>query len=180
MSDALAERIAALVAPELAAIDASLYDVEHVGDVLRVVVDRSKPVDLDELAVLTRAISHLLDEHDPVSGRYTLEVSSPGLERRLRTPAHFGAAAGEKVKIKLRAGVEGDRRVTGVITTADADTVTLALPADAGDPTDRRIPLADIEQARTVFEWGPAPRPTRSGTARARSPHSEKEKKAAS
>lgn len=177
MSDALAERIAALVAPELAAIDASLYDVEHAGDILRVVVDRAKPVDLDELAVLTRSISQLLDERDPVSGRYTLEVSSPGLERRLRTPAHFAAAAGELVKLKLRAGVDGDRRVTGVITTADADTVTVAPPADAEEATDRRIPLSDIEQARTVFEWGPAPRP---GKARARSSHSEKEKKAAS
>lgn len=175
MTDALADRIAALVEPEVTEIGAHLYDVEHGGGVLRVVVERPQPVDLDELAALTRRISVLLDEHDPVSGRYTLEVSSPGLERRLRKPSHFTGAVGETVKLKLRAGVEGERRVVGVIKSADETSVTISVADHTGDGTDRSIPLADIEQARTVFEWGSTP-----SSDRPRSPHSQKQKKAAS
>ncbi len=176
MTDGLTERIGALVAPHIDAIGATLYDVEHSGGVLRVVVDRAQPVDLDELAVLTRAISQLLDEQDPIAGRYTLEVTSPGLERRLRTPAHFAAAVGEQVKLKLHAGVEGDRRVDGELREVDGD----ALVVVSSKGVEQRVPLDSVAQARTVFIWGPAPRPTGPAPRRSRPSPSEREKKAAS
>ena len=95
MSDQTIERVTALIAPEVTAAGLSLYDLEHAGGVLRVVVDRPGGVDIEAIAAITRAVSRLLDEHDPLPGHYTLEVSSPGLERRLRVPAHFAGAVGE-------------------------------------------------------------------------------------
>jgi ribosome maturation factor RimP len=140
------------------AADASLYDLEFAGSVLRITVEAADGVDLGLIGRLTREISRLLDEHDPIAGQYTLEVSSPGLERTLRRPEHFAGAIGALVAIKTRPGVEGDRRVRGTVVEADADAVTVAL-ADAEPGATRRIALDDVERARTVFEWGPTPKP---------------------
>ena len=76
-------------------------------------------IDIDAIAEATRIVSRELDVHDPIPSRYTLEVSSPGLERPLRTPAHFLRAVGQQVAVRTNPGVEGDRRVTGLLTTAD-------------------------------------------------------------
>ena len=158
------ERVRELVEPLLSARDLDLYDVEMAGPVLRVVVDRPGPLDLDALGDATRAVSRALDEADPIGSTYTLEVTSPGLERTLRTPPHFERAVGEQVKIKLRAGAaEGDeRRVAGVIAAADAEAVTVRTegePGEGGEAGERRLAYDDIERARTVFVWGPSERP---------------------
>ena len=177
MSDPTADRVAALIAPDLASLSLSLYDIEFAGGVLRVVVDRPGGVDLDAIAAITRATSRLLDEHDPVAGHYTLEVSSPGLERRLRTPQHFAGAVGETVKLKLRAGAAADRRVTGVLASADDDAAVVRL----ADLATLRVAYSDIQQARTVFEWEATPK--KGGAGAPRAPRTERpvpEKKAAS
>ena len=151
-------RVHALVAPLVEAADATLYDLEYQGGVLRVTVECEGGVGIALIARLTREISRELDETDPIAGQYTLEVSSPGLERVLRRPDHFAGAVGTLVNIKARAGVEGDRRIKGVLVAADADTITIA-PSGAAPGTTRTLGLSDIERARTVFEWGPAPKP---------------------
>jgi ribosome maturation factor RimP len=80
------------------------------------------------------------------------------VERTLRTPAHFARAVGEKVTVKTRPQVPGDRRLTGTLVASDDDGLVLRIEDDpAGD---RRLGYSDIDRARTVFEWGPAPRPT--------------------
>jgi ribosome maturation factor RimP len=140
--------LAGWAAPLLDELELSLYDVELAGGILKIVVDRPGGVALDVIARFTRGLSPILDERDPVKGHYTLEVSSPGLERRLRTSAHFRGAVGEHVKLKLRAGVSDDRRLDGVISAATDDDVTV--DSDAGAVT---VPLADVESARTVFTW---------------------------
>jgi ribosome maturation factor RimP len=157
-----------LVAPLLERRDARLYDVEQAGATLRVLVDRPGGVDLDLLAEVTRELSSALDDVEPVPGRYTLEVSSPGLERPLRRPEHFSAALGVKVRIKTRTEVEGDRRIEGVLMTADDDGI--AVETDTGL---RHLGHDEISSARTVFDWGSSgPRPTpsrgkqRKGTSR--------------
>ena len=94
------ERVREIVAPLLAARGLFVDDVEHKGSALRITVDREGGVDLDAIAEATRVVSRALDEDDPVPGSYTLEVSSPGLERPLRTPAHFARAVGTAVKVK--------------------------------------------------------------------------------
>src|SRR5690349_2497292 len=112
---ATTDRVAALVAPLAAERGLDLYDVEQHQASLRVLVSGPDGVDIDTLAELSRAVSRLLDEDDPVAGKYTLEVSSPGLERTLRRPDHFTGAVGEQITLKTVPGTEGDRRVTGTL-----------------------------------------------------------------
>jgi ribosome maturation factor RimP len=152
----VAERVRELVLPILADRQLELYDVEHAGGVLRVVVDRDGGLDLDALSDATRAVSRALDEADPLPGRYTLEVTSPGLERTLRTPEHFAGAIGETVKLKTAPGVESERRIEGVLTAADHDGITVR--TGEGDAHVRRLAYDEVVRARTVFEWGPGPR----------------------
>jgi len=175
-----ASRVRLLVEPLVEAAGASVYDVEHTGGVLRITVQRDGGVDIDVIGKLTRQISHLLDEEDPLPGQYTLEVSSPGLERTLRTPEHFAGAVGSLVTVKTRAGVEGDRRLKGTLLAADADHVTIA-PVAADPGATRVLALADIDRARTVFEWGPTPKPGTGSKpgAGSKSAPSAKKKKAA-
>jgi ribosome maturation factor RimP len=155
------DRVRDLVLPLLADRDLDLYDVEMAGPVLKVVVERPGGLDLDALSDATRAVSRALDEADPIAGSYTLEVTSPGLERTLRTPSHFAGAVGETVKVKVVAGAAeagGDRRVAGVLAAADDDGITVRTGDDEDAPVERQVRYGDIERARTVFEWGPGAR----------------------
>jgi ribosome maturation factor RimP len=151
------DRVRDLIAPLLDTRDLELVDVELAGAVLRVVVDRPGGVDLDAVADATRVVSAALDGADPLPGRYTLEVSSPGLERPLRRPEHFLAAVGRRVRVKTVPGVEPERRLEGDLVAAEDDGVVLRLD----DGHERRLAFPDIERARTVFAWGPAPEPGR-------------------
>jgi ribosome maturation factor RimP len=150
------EQVRALVEPILAEDGLELFDVEYGGGRVVVLADRDGGVDLDALTRATQRISAALDQQDPIpGGRYLLEVSSPGLERPLRTAAHFRRYVGSLVSVKTYADVEGDRRFRGVLTSADDDGFMV---------DERRFAYADVERARTVFEWGPAPRPGKSKT----------------
>jgi ribosome maturation factor RimP len=126
-----------------------LIDIERTGRELTVFVDRSGGVTLDELGQATKMVSAALDELDPIPGRYTLSVSSPGLERRLRTPAHFARAVGEQITVRVHGGTDKVRRLNGTLESADKTGFTLA---------GERIAYDEIERARTVFEWGPRPK----------------------
>jgi ribosome maturation factor RimP len=153
----VADRVAAIVAPAVESLGLQLYDIEHTGGALRVLVDRAGGVDLEAITAASRALSRALDEADPIDGHYTLEVSSPGLERPLRTLDHLSVAAqnGDKVRIRTKPGVEGDRRLEGTLERVDGDGIDLRL----ADGSLRALRHDDIERARTIFEWGPAPRP---------------------
>lgn len=152
----VADRVRVLVEPLLADEGLELFDVDYGGGRLVVLADCEGGVDLEALTRATHRISAALDEADPIpGGRYLLEVSSPGLERRLRTPDHFRRFVGSLVSIKTMAAVEGERRIKGVLTEAGAKGITV---------DDRRLAYADIERAQTVFEWGPAPKPGKAKT----------------
>lgn len=152
------ERVQALAEPVCNADAVELVDVELAGGVLRLTVDREGGLDLDAISGLTRRLSRLLDEEDPVPGRYTLEVSSPGLERRLRTPAHFRRAVGEQVSLRTTPGTEAGRRLRGTLVAADDAGITLRV-GEGDDAATHDVAHEQIERARTVFEWGPAPKP---------------------
>ena len=154
------ERVRELVEPVLADRGLSLYDVQHEGGVLRISADRDGGVPVDDLAEASRVISVLLDEADAISSRYTLEVSSPGLERTLRTRAHFDGAVGEQISVKTAPGVEGDRRVRGTLLEVDDEGITVQL--DGGE--DRRLRHDEVQRAKTLLDWGPQPRPGKGGT----------------
>jgi ribosome maturation factor RimP len=152
------DTIAGVLAPAVSELGLALYDVEVSGTgrarILRVMVDREGGVDLDAIADATQAVSPLLDSPPLdalISGPYALEVSSPGLERPLRTSGHFARAIGETVSVKLRPhGDQGARRVRGVVTMAD----TAGFELDLDDGSTQRLAYDDVTQARTVFEWG--------------------------
>ena len=148
-------RVRALVEPSVAEAGAEIYDIELAGGVLKITLDRPGGVDMGVIGSVTRAVSRLLDEEDPIAGEYTLEVSSPGLERPLRTPEHFARAVGDTVTVKTRAGVEGERRFKGPVVSAD-DTGFEVQPESG--PV-RRLSYDDVERVRTVFEWEAAPKP---------------------
>jgi len=159
------DRVQTIVEPLVAEAGLTIYDIEFNKGLLRVTVEGPPGTDLDDLARLSRTISHVFDDEDPVAGKYTLEVSSPGLERTLRRPEHFAGAVGETITVKTHPGVEGDRRARGVLIEADDDGVVVQLEAPDGDPAGdeppavRRLAYDDITRATTVFDWGPAERP---------------------
>jgi ribosome maturation factor RimP len=157
--NAVTDELYEALLPVVAAHHLELIDVEAGAGLVRIVVDREGGVDLDGLASANRSLSAALDDLDPLPGRYTLEVTSPGVERRLRTPAQFARAVGETVSVRLVAGTEGDRRLEGRLVSADEEGLELEL---ASGPT--RIPYGDVERARTVFTWGPSPKPGRGTT----------------
>lgn len=150
------ERVADLVAPVVERLGLSLYDVDQPGGTLRVMLDREGGIDMDSLAEATRQISRVLDESEPLAGSYTLEVSSPGLERPLRTVEHFAAAVGDQVKVKLHPSVDGPRRADGTLLAADPAARTVTLQTVDGA---RTVSVDDVTKAHTVFEWSPPPKP---------------------
>ena len=169
------DRLLALVAPIVEAAGVELVDLEYGGGSLRVVVDEPGGIGTERLGAVTVAVSRALDEADPLPGRYTLEVSSPGVERPLRTPDHFRRAVGQRVTLR-DTGTEGSpsRRIVGVVLAADDATVTVrADPERASeDPTEVQLGYDRIDRARTLFEWGPAPKPgkgSKPGSAKRRS-----------
>ena len=165
MSDASnLKRVHSLVAPIIADLKLDLYDLEFRGGTLRVTIDTpagsTGGVDLEAIALATRLIGREFDHHDPVPGHYTLEVTSPGLERTLRTPAHYQREIGKTIAVRLRDTVNVGRRVQGVLVTADDRSATIRLDTPEADGIEERTVAFDqIDRARTVFLWGPAPKP---------------------
>jgi len=155
------ETLASALTPLLAAQDFDLYDVEMGKGLVKVTLTKSGGITLDQLADGNRIISAYLDEHEPFERRYTLEVSSPGVERTLRTPAHFAAALGESVKVKTAPEVVADRRVDGILSSVDANGIEIRTAQ--GDVI--ALNYDDIERARTTFAWGASakPSPSRGG-----------------
>ena len=115
--------------------------------ILRVTVDR-EDMDLDALSELSEKVSRRLDLEDFGRGRYELEVSSPGIERPLKTPAHFRRFLGSQVKVKTAEPVEGARVHTGTLVAADDATVTVEV-----DGVERTVALDAVTSARTVVDW---------------------------
>ncbi|MDO8363219.1 MAG: ribosome maturation factor RimP, partial [Actinomycetota bacterium] len=160
------ERVRSLVMPIVTDLKLDLYDLEFRGGTLRVTIDTpvgsTSGVDLEAIALATRLIGREFDHHDPIPGHYTLEVTSPGLERTLRTPFHFQRELGKAVALRLRDTASTARRLQGVLVAADEQGCTLRLDdldPETGGPAERTVPYGQIDRARTVFQWGPAPKP---------------------
>lgn len=151
------EQVWRAAGPYLAAEGLELDDVELVGSggarILRIVVDAEGGVDLDRLADASDGLSRLLDAETDLDGPYRLEVSSPGLERKLRTPAHFRKSVGREVVVKA-AGDGPVRTVRGHLTEAGDDSFAVE-----EDGETHRLRYEDVTSARTVFRWERAPKP---------------------
>lgn len=160
------QRVRTLVTPIIADLKLDLYDLEFRGGTLRVTIDTppnsEDGVNLEQIALATRLISRELDHEDPVPGHYTLEVTSPGLERTLRLPEHFHREIGKTVAIRLRDTTNESRRVQGVLVAATDTEATIRAeePAADGSFPERVVAYDQIDRAKTVFVWGPTPKPS--------------------
>jgi ribosome maturation factor RimP len=157
-----AEEISAMLAPTVAALGLELLGVELASSgndaLLRLYIDApGRHVDIDDCERASREVSALLDVEDPIASQYTLEVSSPGIDRPLFTPSQFGRWIGEEVKLTLRLAQDGRRRFTARILGVEGDDILLAHSAG-----DMRVAHANIEKARLVPDLvalGLAPQP---------------------
>jgi len=145
-----------LVEPYLAAEKLELDDLELAGQgkgrILRVTVD-GEDVNIDRLAELSRNLSRLLDGETDLRDQYQLEVSSPGLERKLKRPTHYAKSVGREVVAKVASG-ESKKTVRGTI--SDADDRTFTVDTDDGTHV---VDYGDVITAKTVFNWVKAPKP---------------------
>ena len=159
--------VAELAEPLAAEAGCALYDVQWRGGTLVVLATASSggAVGVDALSRLSRSLSAALDADDLIDGRYVLEVSSPGLERRLRRPDHFAGAVGEQVVI--RTSTPPRQRIVGEVLGADSDGVSVRVE-ESDQPV--VVPFGDIAKARTTFEWGSQPRRTSDNGKKQRSP----------
>jgi len=142
-------RLAGLLAEPIEALglDLEAVDLSKAGkrSVLRVAVDKDGGVDLDDIAAATSEVSRLLDDSDVMGNSpYTLEVSSPGVDRPLTLPRHWRRNAGRLVKVSLDGGDE----VTGRIVSSDEEGVDLDV-----DGTTRRLGFGDVAKARIQIEF---------------------------
>jgi ribosome maturation factor RimP len=174
-------RLQQLIEPIVTGLGLELFDLQYTGSTLTVLLDRPAPpatgdeapadgpgrrpgLDLAAITRVTRAVSRALDEADPIAGRYSLEVSSAGLERPLRTPAHFVGAVGETISVKTVPGSDGPRRLRGRLVRAAGPGnggASIDVRVDTPDGELHTVAYADIDKARTVFEWGPEPKPAK-------------------
>ena len=145
-----------VVEPYLAAERLELDDLELTGQgrgrILRVTVD-GEGVNIDRLAEVSRGLSRLLDHETDLQDQYQLEVSSPGLERKLRRPPHYAKSVGREVVAKVSAG-DAKSTLRGRI--ADAGDVSFTIEGEGGSQV---VDYEDVITAKTVFRWEKAPKP---------------------
>src|SRR5688500_6885849 len=117
----LRNQLGELLGPVVAGLGYELWEIEYApragGGLLRLYIDADEGISLDDCERVSRAVSETLDETDPIPGHYTLEVSSPGLDRVLRTRAHFARFTGERVKLEMMRPVDGRKRFQGRLQT---------------------------------------------------------------
>jgi ribosome maturation factor RimP len=143
------EELAKLLEPTVTRMGYELVDLEvrlgGKGGLVRLFIDKPDGIDLDDCEKVSLAVSALLDVEDPVPGNYNLEVSSPGLDRKLTKVEHFQRFAGETVKVQMRFPVDGRRRFRGTLVSSDEDNIVVEVDGES-----YRLPLKTIDTARLV------------------------------
>jgi ribosome maturation factor RimP len=138
-----------LLEPAVERLGYELADLEvrlgNKGGVVRVFIDKPEGIDLDDCEKVSLAVSALLDVEDPVPGNYNLEVSSPGLDRKLTKVEHFQRFEGETVKVQMRFPVEGRRRFRGKLVSSDDENIVVEVDGES-----HSLPLKTIDTARLV------------------------------
>jgi len=144
---ALHDRLIALFEPVLKEAGYELVEVEFVpgpgGGTLRIYIDHPEGIDVDDCADASHVLSDLLDGNDPFPGAYSLEVSSPGLDRILRTPEHFSRFVDNRVKVELKVARDGRKRYTGMLRRTDGESIEMDV-----DNFSVSIKLAEVARAR--------------------------------
>jgi ribosome maturation factor RimP len=141
-----------LLEPPIEALGFDVVDIEYAqagrGGILRVFIDRRAQdsgigITVDDCANVSHAVSEVLETRDPIKGHYTLEVSSPGFDRILRTRAHFERFVGERIFVELKLPIEGRRRYVGELKSVAGGTIVVEV-----DGTAHNLPIDRIQKAR--------------------------------
>lgn len=144
-----------LLQPTVEDMGYSLWGIELTSPgrrpTVRIYIEAESGISVDDCAQVSHQVSGVLDVEDPISGEYTLEVSSPGIDRLLFRPEQYEPYVGEIVDVRLRLPVEGRRRFKGVLVSADGETAVVQI-----DEQQYRLPLRSIDRARAMprLEFG--------------------------
>jgi len=145
----LEERLTEMLAPSVEDLGYELVGVEYVRagkhSTLRVYIDQEEGILVDDCAAVSRQVSAIMDVEDPITNEYTLEVSSPGMERPLFNAAQYAAFLGEEVKIQLRMPIQNRRRWKGVISSVDGEIISVSV-----EGKEERFALSNIQKANIV------------------------------
>ncbi|GJM14010.1 MAG: ribosome maturation factor RimP [Pseudohongiella sp.] len=139
-----------LIEPTIQALGVQLWGVELLQQgkysLLRIYIEREEGVTIDDCEKVSRQVSALLDVEDPIAGEYTLEVSSPGMDRPLFTVEQYAQYVGSEVDLKLRRPIDGRRKFKGQIIKVSGDVIGLMVDGSEFD-----LEFSDIEKASIVF-----------------------------
>lgn len=145
------DEIQKLIDPAIGRLGYELTDLEvrlgGQGGLLRLTIDKPDGIDLDDCEKVSHAISALLDVEDPVPGNYNLEVSSPGLDRKLTKVEHFQRFEGETLKVTMRFPIDGRRRFRGKLLSSNDENIVVEVDGES-----HSLPLTMIDTARLVPE----------------------------
>ena len=152
--DAIVERVWRLAAPLAAQEGMEIIDIEfrreggRAGRVLRLYLDKEGGPNVDDISRVSRALSDVLDAENAIDTAYTLEVSSPGINRPLRRPEHFARFLGKRIRVRTRDTIEGRRSFLGILNDVSNDKIVLAQ-----DGRDYNIPFSVIEKSNYEHDW---------------------------
>lgn len=152
--DAIVERVWRLAAPLAAQEGMEIIDIEfrreggRAGRVLRLYLDKEGGPNVDDISRVSRALSDVLDAENAIDTAYTLEVSSPGINRPLKRPEHFARFVGKRIRVRTRDMIEGRRAFLGILSGVAGDKIVLAQ-----DGRDYNIPLSTIEKSNYEHDW---------------------------
>lgn len=144
------EKLSLMLQPAIEVLGLELWGIEYLtkgrSALLRVYIDSDEGVTIDDCEKVSRQISAILDVEDPIAGEYTLEVSSPGLDRPLFAAEQYAAYVGEVINVRLSSPVDGRRKFKGVLNSADPKTIVMTV-----DNQPVEILLSQIEKANVAY-----------------------------
>ncbi|PVZ71780.1 ribosome maturation factor RimP [Pelagibaculum spongiae] len=142
-----ADRLQTMVQPSVEALGFEFVGLDYRAQgrhsLLRIYIDAEQGINVDDCALVSRQVSAVLDVEDPITGEYTLEVSSPGIERPLFTAEHYRAYVGERLEIRTTVPVDGRRNFVGTLAAADDDAVDVEIDGQV-----YKLALIQIDRAR--------------------------------
>lgn len=146
------ELIIDLVEPTVTAMELELWGIELLpqgrSSLLRIYIESELGIDIEDCEKVSRQVSSILDVEDPISGEYTLEVSSPGTDRPLFTVEQFARYVASEVSLRMRTAIDGRRKFKGIITKVEEGNIGLQV-----DDQEYVLPHANVEKANIVFQY---------------------------
>jgi len=146
------DQLTELLKPAAEALGYEFLGIEYIAQgkhsILRIFIDHENGINVDDCASVSHQVSGILEVEDPISSQYTLEVSSPGLDRPLFTLAHFQQVVGKNVELRCHLGVDGRRKFKGELVAVEGEQLILKV-----DNQDYTVEFSDVDKANLVAEF---------------------------